>query len=376
MYKTKRFWIGVIITVVSLVLAFQGIQLNELWDAFGQLNPLWLPILSLAFLASYAGRVFRWQTLFYPYRVRWVRVLSTLSVGYFLSNITPLRIGDFVRAYLIGRLEQIPVAHALSTVVVERTLDGLTVVLLLIMMLPIVPNLPPEARSGGMVLGVAGLGLLIAVALLSFQRERGIALLKRLASPFPFLQRESLWDFIGNLIQGFSVVREPRPLISAILWSFQVWVFAVIFTWVTLYAMGISVPIPAAVLVQVLTALAVTVAPSAGQLGVFHLTALFTLNTLFGVNREQALAFAFVLHGVTYLWLTGLGIFFAWRDGLDLARLQDVGMGGAGMASASSNGAQAPLDTAVGGASRISGQPNGSAQTAEFGTTGQSKNQA
>lgn len=375
MYKTKRFWIGVIITVVSLVLAFQGIQLNELWDAFAQLNPLWLPILSLAFLASYAGRVFRWQTLFYPYRVHWMRVLSTLSVGYFLSNITPLRIGDFVRAYLIGRLEQIPVAHALSTVIVERTLDGLTVVLLLVMMLPVVPNLPQEVRSGGMVLGITGLALLVAVALLSFNRERGIALLKRLASPFPFLRRDSLWNFIGNLIQGFSVVREPRPLIGAILWSLQIWVFAIIFTWITLFAIGIHVPVTAAVLVQVMTALAVTVAPSAGQLGVFHLTALFALNTLFGVNREQALAFAFVLHGVTYLWLTGLGIFFAWRDGLDLARLQDVGMGGAGMAKATANGAPAERDTSLDGASRIGAALKSSAQTAEFVTTGQGKNQ-
>lgn len=325
MYKSKRFWIGIAITIVSLALAFRGIQLQELFRAFAQLNWVWLPVLSVAFLASYAGRVFRWQTLFYPYRVKWVRVLGTLSVGYFLSNITPLRIGDFVRAYLIGRLEQVPVAHALSTVVVERTLDGLTVVLLLVMMLPFVPNLPSEVRGAATVLGISGLALLAGVALISLQRERGIAFLRRLASPFPFLHRESIWQFVNHLIQGFGVVREPRPLLGAIFWSLYTWAFACLLTWLTLYAMGLTLPITAAVLIQVLTALAVTVAPSPGQLGVFHLTAVFALTTFFGVENSIALAFAFVLHGVTYVWLMVLGVFFAWRDGLDLARLQEVG---------------------------------------------------
>lgn len=335
MYKSKRFWIGIIITIVSLVLAFRGIQFDELGRAFSQLNWVWIPILSITFLIGYAGRVFRWQALFYPFRVGWVRVLGTLSVGYFLSNITPLRIGDFVRAYLIGKLEQVPVAHALSTVVVERTLDGLTVVLFLVLLLPVVPNLPPEVRSAATVLGVTGLVLLVAVAAISFQREKGIALLKRLSSPFAFLQRESIWQFVNHLIDGFAVVREPRPLLVAIFWSIYTWVFSSILTWLTLFAMGLNLPFTAAVLVQVLVALAVTVAPSPGQLGVFHLTAVFTLTTFFGADSSTALAFAFVLHGLTYLWLMGLGVFFAWRDGLDLARLQNMSLDSSGAAPAS-----------------------------------------
>src|SRR5262245_57134000 len=78
--KSKRFWIGLVITVVSLVLAFRGIQIAELLHAFAQINWVWLPALVLGFWLSYAGRVFRWQLLFYPYHPRWGRVLGTLSI--------------------------------------------------------------------------------------------------------------------------------------------------------------------------------------------------------------------------------------------------------------------------------------------------------
>jgi uncharacterized protein (TIRG00374 family) len=321
--KSWRFWIGLVITIVCLALAFQGIQLDKLAQSFGQFNWVWLPVLILTFLASYFGRAFRWQALFYPSRPRWTRVLSTLNVGYFLSNITPARIGDLARAYLLGTLENIPVARALSTVVVERTLDGLTVVVFLIVLLPFIPNLPPEFVNGGLVLGATGIGLLVLLAVVSLQHERGVAFLRKLASPFPFLQREGLWRFVGNLIQGFAVLRSPRPLLIASAWSLEVWLVASFLSWLVMFSMGLQLPFVAGVLIQVLTALAVTVAASPGQLGVFHFTAVLVLR-LFGVDPNQALAYAFVLHGLTYLLLMFLGLGSLWREGLDLTRLQQV----------------------------------------------------
>ena len=163
-------------------------------------------------MISYVGRAFRWQVLFYPYHPRWTRVFATLNIGYFLSNITPARIGDLARAYLIGTIEKIPVARALSTVVVERALDGLTVVFFLLLLLPFIPNLPSEWVTSGLVLGVIGLSLLVGLAVVSLQRrERGVTFLRKLASPFKFLDREGLWRFVENLIDGFSVLRVPRP---------------------------------------------------------------------------------------------------------------------------------------------------------------------
>ena len=324
MYKSKRFWIGVVITIICLVLAFQGIQLDKLLESFEQFSWWWLPFLILVFMISYVGRAFRWQALFYPFHPHWMRVFHSLNIGYLLNNITPARIGDFARAYLLGTLEKIPVARALSTVVVERALDGLTVVLFLLAMLPFLPNVPQEYVRAGLVLGATGLVALTLLALISLQRERGIAFLKKLASPFSFLQREGLWRFIENLIDGFSVIRTPRPLLIAIAWSIEVWFVASVLSWLVMLAMGMQMPLIAGFLIQVATALVVTVAATPGQLGAFHLTAVFVLTTVFGADKNQALAYAFVMHGITYLMLMLLGIISTWREGVDLARIQDI----------------------------------------------------
>lgn len=324
MLKSKRFWIGLAITVVSLVLAFQGIQLDKLAEAFGKFDWWWLPILVLTFFASYVGRAFRWQALFDPYKPRWSQVFATLNIGYFLSNITPARLGDFVRPYLLGTIEKIPVARALSTVVVERALDGLTVVVLLLALLPFIPNVPTEWVIGGLVLGAIGMGALIGLAIISMQRERGVTFLRKLASPFKFLDRDGLWRFVGNLIDGFAVLRSPRPLLRAGVWSLSIWFGASLFAWFAMFAMDIHLPFTAGMLVQVAAALAVTVAPSPGQFGVFHAITRYTLSELYHIDPTQALAYAFVLHGITYIILMVLGISSAWREGFDLAKIQNI----------------------------------------------------
>lgn len=322
--KTRRFWIGIVIIAVTLYIAFQGIQVSEVLNALGRLSPWFWPPAIILFWISYGSRVFRWRLLFTPYRLRLSKVLSTLSIGYFLSNITPLRIGDFVRAYLIANIERVPVARALSSVVVERTSDGLSVVLMLLALLPFVPSLPEWVRAAGIGFAVTGIGAMIAFVLLSLNRNRGIGLLKRVTARVPFLQREAIWRSIENLIDGFAVLHSARPVVGLVGWSIVVWFVSAGLNWWGMRAMGIQLGLEAGLLVAVVTSLAVTVAPTPGQFGVFHLATQGALTTVYGVPRADALAFAFLIHAYVYVWLMILGTFFIWREGLTFGKLQVV----------------------------------------------------
>jgi hypothetical protein len=125
------------------------------------------------------------------------------------------------------------------------------------------------------------------------------------------------------LIDGFSVIRSPRPLLRASFWSLEIWLVASLLAWLTMFSLDIRLPFAAGVLVQVAAALAVTVAASPGQVGVFHLIAVSVLK-LYLVDPNQALAFAFVLHGLTYVLLMLLGIGSMWREGLDWSKIQNI----------------------------------------------------
>ncbi len=325
MYKTKRFWIGLAAIVISLYFAFQGIRFDELVGALGRINPIYaLPALA-AFWLSYGPRVSRWQLLHTPYKVRWSKVLAMLSIGYFLSNITPLRAGDVVRPYLLARSERVPIARSLSSVMVERVMDMLTVVLFLIVLLPIIPQIPNEARVGGTTLGIAGVIALIAFALISLNRERAINMLKRLTARIGFLQRDAVWHTIESLIDGFGVLHSWRPLVGVIVWSVIIWFFGAVLNWIVMLSMGIPLGLDAAALVLVATSLGVTVIPTPGQFGVFEGFATAALVAVYHIDQATALAYAFVIHGYIYIWLMILGVFFMWREGLSYNQLEQVG---------------------------------------------------
>jgi hypothetical protein len=330
MIKSWRFWIGLVISVVCLVLAFQGIQLDKLWDALVGMNYAWLAIGILIWLISYVGRVYRWQLLFAPQKLRWLKVFDALSIGYFLSNILPGRVGDLVRAFLIGQMEGVSKARSLSTVVVERLMDGLTVVFFFGLTGFFVPTIPNEARQGA--LGVAAMGVvgIAGLLFLTFQKELGMRWLHRLASPFPFLQRPGLWHALESLIDGFAVLRSPRPVFGVIVWSLYAWITGGLVYWVVMFATGltdpagVALPLSAAFLVMTVTSLVVVVPSSPGYLGVFHATAVFVLTTIYGVDKTTALSYAVVVHGTSYLWLMILGVFSISREGLSYQGLQAI----------------------------------------------------
>jgi uncharacterized protein (TIRG00374 family) len=324
MLKSFRFWIGIAISLVCLYFAFQGIQFDKLFDAIKGIDYLWLGVASILFLVSYSGRVFRWQLLFAPLKPQLLKIFNALNIGYFLSNLLPARMGDLVRAYLIGEIEKVSKMRAVSTIVVERMSDGLTVVLLLAITSLFVPNIPNEARQGAIATAAVGVAAIVFLLLLSFQKERGMNLLKRLAAPIPFLQNPKLWSALESLIDGFAVLRSPRTLVGVAAWAISAWVIGGVMYWVVMRAMNLDQSLAAAFLVMTVTSLVVVVPSSPGYVGVFHYFAQLTLVTVFHEDPSRALSYAFVMHAFTYLWLIALGVFSMWHEGLSFEKLHSI----------------------------------------------------
>lgn len=324
MLKSWRFWIGIAISVVCLYFAFQGIRLDQVADAVRGMDLIWLVPAIALFAVSYSARVFRWQLLFSPQKMQRTNIFHALNIGYFLSNLLPARLGDFIRAYMIGDLERVSKARALSTVVVERLADGLTVVLLLALTALFVPNIPAEARQGAAGVAIVGVGGLAFLLTLSFQKERGLAFLRRLASPIPFFRSERIWGPVEALVDGFAVLRSPRPLLGVGLWSLFAWLLGGIMFWVVMRAMHLDLPVSGAFLVMTVTSLVVVVPSSPGYIGVFHAAAVLTLTSVYSIEKSDALGYAVVMHAFSYVWLIVLGVYSIWHEGLSYERFQKI----------------------------------------------------
>jgi uncharacterized membrane protein YbhN (UPF0104 family) len=92
-------------------------------------------------------------------------------------------------------------------------------------------------------------------------------------------------------------------------WSLAIWGVSALFVYSIMLAFHIDAPVTAAVLLLCATNLGMAVPSSPGYVGVYHYLVVTSLS-LFGVERELALSYAFVLHLLAFLPVSLLGAFY------------------------------------------------------------------
>lgn len=312
--RSPLFWIGLVVSVGALFLAFRGLHWGEVGGAVADANYGLLTLALALMVVSLYVRAQRWAVLFYPQRgMRVGTLLGTMSVGYAFNNILPLRVGELVRAYLIGEAEDVSAAHALSTIVVERTLDTLTVVAFLMITLPFI-DAPGWAKGPALFLGLGFLGLAVLLAIVSAARGPALALVAWGVRFLPERFRKRTEQAAEAALEGFTVLRRPAVLAQAVGWSAASWLTSAVFTFVVLRAFDLELPFTAGLFVMAATSLGMVVPSSPGYIGVFHAIAIESLVKVFDVDRNSAASYALVQHAIIYLTPIVIGAVFLWRE--------------------------------------------------------------
>ncbi len=130
MFKNKSLWIGIVISLALLVYAFKDTDFAGIGAAFRTANYLFLiPALLLYFFGVFLRSV-RWHFLLRSIKpIGLERLFQVTVIGYMANDLLPLRIGELVRAYILGETEGISKASALVTIVLERIFDGVTMLI-------------------------------------------------------------------------------------------------------------------------------------------------------------------------------------------------------------------------------------------------------
>ncbi len=313
-FRSALFWIGLAVTIGTLVLAFRGLHWAEVGEAVGDANYGLLALALVILLAALYVRALRWGVLFYPRRgMRIGNLLGTMNVGYAVNNILPLRVGELARAYVIGEVENVSAAHALSTIVVERTLDTITVVAMLMVTLPFI-DAPGWATGPAVFLGVGFLSLAVLLATLSAARDRAMGLVSWGVRFLPERYRQRTEEAVDAAVEGFAVLRQPAVVAQAAAWSVASWLLSALVMFVVLRALGLELPFTAGVFVMAAVSLGMVVPSSPGYIGVFHAIAIESLQNVFGVDRNGAASFALVQHAIIYLVPIVIAAVFLWRE--------------------------------------------------------------
>lgn len=287
-----RLVLGIGLSVIALALILKDADLPKLWSELLKANYWWLIPSTVAQVAAMWIRAFRWQALLDD-RLPFMRSFHIGNVGNFLNNVLPFRLGEFGRAYLASRNSSVTVMQSLSTVLIERLLDVLSVFAFLIGVLPLVPGESIFARLGLFTAIIAFVGV-VGMFLAAAVRERAMATARTLSGWLRPGLRDALLMRADDFLRGVNAA-SGRRLAAAIFWSLFVWVSWSLSAQFILMGFVPGAPWYAGVFVNCALALGLAVPSAPSGVGIYESAAVAAL-AVFGVPFEVALAFGVASH--------------------------------------------------------------------------------
>ncbi len=316
--RHRQIWIGAAVSLLALAALFWLIDPAEVWLAL-QTARYGLLLLSAAWLLLFlAGRAVRWRLLLRR-QVGLAPVFHIQNIGYLLTLLLPLRLGDVARAVLIGRMPPLTILQGASTMVVERLLDLLFFVVLFPFTIAGLERLPEGVRTAALFSGVAAGGGIVVLVLVAANRPLVERLINR------WMTRPAWQKHLGNLLDGLAALSSWRDSLLLLFWSVALWLPVILAYDAGLRAVGLVLPPLQVSFVVCMAAFGVAIPSSPGQLGVFHAAVFFAIHTALGYSSAAAVSFALLYHAGQYVLFSLLGGwgFFAtgntWQDVLQLA---------------------------------------------------------
>ena len=320
MRKNVQLILGLVVSLVALALAFRGADLGAIAGALRKANYFVLAVGVCFYVLGYFFRALSWRVLLGG-RLPFWRVFEALNEGYLLNNLLPFRLGEFGRAYLVSRRNNLPALEALSSIVVERVIDLLMVMVLLVSFLPLIIGLDWARASvvPSIALGFVAIAVLIVIAR---NQEVAAGLVGRVLRwlHLRWLDPDRWQARAASFLEGLSSLRDPRRALQAAFWSAMAWGTAGVGGWFLLNAFLPGATLTMAFVTLMLVGIGGAVPSAPGSAGVFEFVAVQSLQ-IFHVDNNVALSFALTLHAISFLSAVIMGGLALAREGETLAHL-------------------------------------------------------
>jgi len=313
--RDPRVWLGLAVALVAVWFALRGVDLRAVAGEFRRAH--WGVLLGVsvpAYLAVVWLRALRWRHLTDAIQpMPRAALFRAVAVGFMANNLFPLRIGELVRVGYLARETRTPAAAVLATVVLERVIDGLSVLAMALGAVAFAGSEAEVFRRGIIWLAPVALVPLAMLGWLRAAPESALAFAGLFMRPAPARVSEWVLRQLRGFAAGLGALRGGAHLAWIAVHSVGIWlvastlpILAAIWAvpgidlggpvrtlaagWMTLAALGAAVALPSA----------------PGFFGVYQAACRLALEQ-FGATPESALAVGLLANAVFWVTLTGLG---------------------------------------------------------------------
>lgn len=315
-----RLILGIVISLVLLFLTFRELDWQEVGAALRSANFVPILIAVVVMLGAFGLRAMRWSWLLRPVRYfAWQRLFSVVLIGFFGNYVLPAKTGELVRAYVLGKRENLSKSAILGSIAVEKTMDTLILFGILLTTLWTVPL--PDWISDFEKVAALFLIAVLAVMFLLAARGRHVSnlIVRVLQFVFPWW-KERVARMTNSFVDGLGVLYHRSSIGMVIILSLAIWTLTTLNFWLIGNALGLNLPLYAYVIIVAITNMASFVPSLPGRFGTLEFLSVTVLG-LFSIDKNVAVLFPILLRIVQLLPIL-LGYFFLNREGVRILDVQ------------------------------------------------------
>jgi uncharacterized protein (TIRG00374 family) len=340
-FKDKKFWLGLLISLILLAFSLHGIDWARLWDSLLNAQWGWMALALPLYLGGYWSRARRVSQILEPIKsVPTSRSLPPLVIGFMFNNILPGRLGEFVFAYLLGKREGISRSASLAAVVISRILDGFTILVFFLFGLFAFLSVG-EPSDGAKILNVAGmqfskealvgkvylagiLGVIVfglvsaACFCLILWKDFTMKVVGLMFGVLP--ERFSSKGLLAfeKFIAGLDILKDPVALLRVFFFNFVPWGLELFTYYFAAKTFGLDLNLRQCCLIMGMTNLAMMVPSGPGGIGPFEVGGLMVM-ALYSLEKTVSLAYIVVVHAIILIPIDVWGAYFLLHEGISLS---------------------------------------------------------
>ena len=303
------------VAAALLLYALKGMDVRKVFQQISGANIFWVCVSGFISIVAFVVRAHRWTLLIEPmgYSPSLKNTTYSVMVGYF-ANLAFPRLGEVSRCGALSKAETIPFNKLLGTVIVERIIDVISLLICIALAAAIeykrlgsfftekvfdpINQKIQKLTASPLLLTAVVVGLVVLLILAIYFIKKS--------------SRQGTESKVNKIIKGFidglkSVGSLKRPGLF-IFQSAFIWILYFLGVYTALYAFSFTSGLGASAALFLLVAGGLGMsAPVQGGIGAYHLLVKEGL-ILYGVAAEDGLAFAFMLHGLQLILVIVLGI--------------------------------------------------------------------
>lgn len=323
MSKTVKFSIGLLFSIAGLIYAFHQFNWAEFIKLLQGVNYIYLLGAILLQLAAVWVRAVRWKWLLAPIKNISIKILfDATMIGYFGNNVLPLRMGELLRAYVVSNNSSISTSKVIGTLIVDRILDVLAVMILAIFFL-FFTNLVDIPKWIVIPSIILILVLFISILTIGNKNPNWDSIKKR-KIVFQSKMGSKIFDIITNIVSGMSVLNKAPNKIGIYGFIVLLWTMYYVSFVLIIKGVNLELSIMNAGILYILLSLSISIPAAPGYIGTYHATCVAALTNIYNIGLGESQAFAVLSHAVVFVPFVTIGAIFFLKNSMKFSKLKSL----------------------------------------------------